>query len=133
MAPVPLLVKQWKNQYEIGASTAPFVALISGVSFSYLMTQHGKHIGMLSEKSFYLTAAAGVLIPAIVPFTILVIKPVNDKLAAIVEALDGKQPGEVAVEEQKVEPLLKQWNRLNATRSVMVGLGAVAGLLAIVW
>lgn len=93
----------------------------------------GKHFGLLSEKAFYLTGAAAVLIPAIVPFTLLVIKPVNDKLAAKVEALDGKQPGEASWDEEGIEPLLTKWNRLNAVRSVMVGVGAVAGLLAVVW
>lgn len=39
LAPAPVRVKQWKYQYDIGASTAPYIATISCLSFSYLMTQ----------------------------------------------------------------------------------------------
>ncbi|KKY26509.1 hypothetical protein UCDDS831_g01169 [Diplodia seriata] len=132
-SPVDLRAKQWKYQYELGMATGPGLALASGVSFSYLMTQHGKHIGLLSERSFYLNALAAVAIPGIVPFTLLVIKPVNNKLMGYVESLEGKPSGEATLTEQDVESLIVKWNRLHAVRAVMTGVGAIAGLLAILW
>ncbi|KAB2580007.1 putative mitochondrial membrane protein [Lasiodiplodia theobromae] len=132
-SPAELRVKQWKYQFELGMATGPVVALVSGVSFSYLMTQHGKHIGLLSERSFYLTSLAAVVVPAIVPFTLLFIKPVNNKLIAHVESLEDKESGESALTEQDIESLVAKWSKLNAVRAVMTGAGAVAGLLAILW
>ncbi|KAH7064827.1 hypothetical protein B0J12DRAFT_748525 [Macrophomina phaseolina] len=38
-APAPIKIKQWKYQFDIGAGTAPYFAIASGLSFSYLMTQ----------------------------------------------------------------------------------------------
>ncbi|OJD37187.1 60s ribosomal protein l44 [Diplodia corticola] len=117
-SPVDLRVKQWKYQYELGMTSGPALALASGVSFCYLMTQHGKHFGLLSERSFNLNALAAVAVPGIVPFTLLFIKPVNDKLMGHAESLEeGKQSGEAALTEQDVESLIARWNKLHAVRA----------------
>lgn len=67
------------------------------------------------------------------PFTLLIIKPVNNKLMGYVESLEGKRSGEAALTEQDIESLIVKWNKLHAVRAIMTGVGAVAGLLAILW
>lgn len=99
-----------------------------------MLTHCSEKLGaILSDKSFYLNTVALALVPGIVPFTVLFIGPVNNKLFAKVDALESKQPGEAAAAEQGIEALVTKWSNLNAVRSVMCCVGAVAGLLAIVW
>ncbi|KAF2147356.1 uncharacterized protein K452DRAFT_282362 [Aplosporella prunicola CBS 121167] len=140
LAPAPLLAQQFESAYNIGASTAPFLALTGGISFGYLMWQQGKALTgteLNPNSTFYLYSAAAILIPSIVPFTLLAMKRVNNRLHAKAAALKNAQPGddawnEVGIpEEDKVKTLLGKWTWFNATRSVLTGVGALCGILAV--
>ena len=63
-------------------------------------------------------ALAGLLIGAVIPFTLLVIKPTNDRLLA------SEPPG---ADESAV--LLRRWGRLHWIRSAL----SAVGLLAMLW
>ncbi|KAK7712897.1 40s ribosomal protein L44e [Botryosphaeria dothidea] len=102
LSPPPLQLKQWKYQFDLGKASGLSMALTSAVSFTYLITQRA----ILSDRSFYLNTVALALVPGIVPFTVLFIGPVNNKLFAKVDALESKQPGEAAAAEQGIEALV---------------------------
>ena len=66
----------------------------------------------------HLTLVAALLIAAVVPFTLLVIMPINERLLS--PALDSSSP--------EITSLLKRWGRLHAVRTGL-GLCAFALLL----
>lgn len=80
------------------------------------------------ERNLYSLAA--ILVPAIIPFTIGIMKPTNDKLHA---KADKYRLGASDVEEdQELEDLLKRWTVLNTVRSLFPLTAAVLGVWAIV-
>jgi hypothetical protein len=154
VAPPAIAVKQWAKAYAMGASTAPFIAIASSLSFGYLASQ-GSNISSwflpynidpaLAAKlptawystpldprpSFNLYTAAAVLIPAIVPFTLIVIKKTNSKLFAKAEFYDTQSAAEKK-EDEELAQLFKRWRVLNLIRACFPALGAVAGLWAVI-
>lgn len=62
------------------------------------------------------------------PFTVLVIKPINDKLFGKADtlALDDK----VAAQDQSVKQLIDQWAKLHLIRTAITGVGAVLAIWA---
>jgi hypothetical protein len=79
---------------------------------------------------FYLYTAAAILVPVIVPFTIGIMKPTNDKLHA---KADKYRLGASDVkEDQELEELLKRWTALNTVRSLFPLAATVVGLWAVV-
>jgi len=75
-------------------------------------------VGLLSSVAAWLSGAsvgwliAGILLGSVIPFTLVVILPTNNRL--LDPALD-KKSGEV-------ERLLARWGRLHAVRSLLSGL-----------
>ena len=71
-----------------------------------------------------LYAAAAVLIPSIVPFTLVVIMPTNNKLMAA-----AAKPG--VLSESDTRNLVQRWKQLNLIRASIFGaLGAVLATTA---
>lgn len=80
-----------------------------------------------------LYAVAAALAPAIVPYTLTVMKKVNDRLhnKAVVYGSRDLEKGEVQ-RDAEVEELAGRWARLNAGRAVLPALSAVLGAWAVV-
>ncbi|KAK8242344.1 hypothetical protein IWZ00DRAFT_373624 [Phyllosticta capitalensis] len=135
--PAPFMAKQWQLNYEAGKAAAPLFALASGVSFAYLIAQHAK--SSAPSRTLYLYTLAGVIVPAIVPYTKIVMMKLNDRLHAKVTELAGAQPGDGAFEEkgvpqdETVGSMVEKWRRLNAVRAIAGYIGGIAGLIALVW
>lgn len=91
------------------------------------------------SRTLYLYTLAGVVVPAIVPYTKLVMMKLNDRLHAKVTELAGAQPGDGAFEEkgvpqdETVGSMVDKWRRLNAVRAIAGYIGGIAGLIALVW
>ena len=99
---------QWKPAYKRGAIMQASLALVGFVlGFAAFWRT--------SEPAF---AAAAVLLVANWPFTLLVIRPVNDRLLAT----DPSQAGDATVE------LLRRWGVLHGARTAL-GLAATAVFL----
>ncbi|KAJ9648949.1 hypothetical protein H2199_000862 [Coniosporium tulheliwenetii] len=142
LAPAPLLAQQWQKAYGIGASTAPPMALVAAVSFSYLASEAMKTPAAFSGSASldptsvaYLYTAAAVLVPAIVPYTLLGMKAVNGALHAKADKLrtSSFDKPSTASEDREVKELVGRWKVLNAVRALLAGVGAVAGVVAVVW
>jgi len=85
--------------------------------------------------AFGLYTLAALLAPSIVAFTIIVMKPTNDKLLALA-ASNAKITGasiEGHVSSQKVESahaLIDKWSTLNLVRGILMTASSILGSLA---
>lgn len=78
--------------------------------------------------------AAALLLPSIAPFTILFIKPVNDKLIAKMNELASASLEDKAVEQgvaegENTHALIDRWAVLNVVRAgfLVAGMGCAVG------
>jgi hypothetical protein len=97
---------QWAPSYKRGAVMQASLAMIASLS--------GVVCGLLTGERLWFGAAA--LILAVVPFTLIVIRPTNTRL--LDPHLDRRSP--------ETRDLLESWGRLHLVRSV---LGVVASIL----
>lgn len=77
-----------------------------------------------------LYAAAAVIMPTIVPFTLGVMKPTNDML--MTKAGAGGKASDSSSESANVEALLEKWKKMNYVRAFVVGTGALLAATATV-
>ena len=88
-----------------------------------------------TSTPFRLNALATLLLPSIVPFTLLVLGPTNDKLMAKKDelanaSLRDKHVEQFAKEGETVKELMDKWASLNLARALLVGVGAVCAVAA---
>jgi hypothetical protein len=154
IAPPAIATKQWAKAYALGASTAPFIAIASSLSFGYLASQGAIISSWLPlyrinpapaaklpaasnatsldpRPSFNLYTAAAVLVPVIVPFTIFVIKKTNTKLFAKADYYEAQGAAETK-EDKELPELFAKWQLLNLIRACFPALGAAAGAWAVI-
>ncbi|QDS78085.1 hypothetical protein FKW77_003815 [Venturia effusa] len=151
-APVNVKPLVWQDMYRIGASTAPYMAILSSLSFGYLASTgnsvahapkerkkiaHPKAVPRTPDlfrnhksRTFYLYAMAAILVPAIVPYTVGIMKLTNDRLHQRAERYKLVNAWEVK-EDGEMEELLKKWTTLNTTRSLLPLAATLFGLWAI--
>ena len=98
--------RQWAPSYQRAAVMQATLALLAGVG-GVVSWLHGEGVAWLW---------GGLLILAVPPFTLLVIRPTNDALLA-----PGRDPASAETRE-----LLERWGRLHAVRS---GLGLAASIV----
>ena len=117
----------WSCLYRIGARTAPFFAFVPTASFLYL----AYHESSFSATRAQLYASAAGLTLAIVPYTLIGMRAVNDKLHAKADGKekdDTRQPPQL--EDANMRDLLTEWAWWNAGRSLLPLGGCVLGWYA---
>lgn len=138
-APAPLAAKQWYTILTRGGALGRPLAILSGIATAYAASFYPR-----GSLSFKLNLAATVLVPAIVPFTLAFILPINHKLMAKKDefaSLSQKSPSaqadmpgswaEADVEGgETVHALIDRWAVLNLARAVLVAGGAFCTVLA---
>ena len=82
-----------------------------------------------TSTPFRLNALATLLLPSIVPFTLLVIAPTNNALEAKNEELASASL-ESKAEGENVHALMDKWATLNLARAGIVAIGALCTVLA---
>ncbi|KAF2824672.1 hypothetical protein CC86DRAFT_371232 [Ophiobolus disseminans] len=132
LAPAPLAAKQWHKVLTIGGSLGIPLAMSSALAMAYVASQQDT-----SSTSFKLNLAAALLIPSIVPFTLLFIAPVNNKLIEKMNALKAASLEEKGVEEgvaqdETVHALIDKWATLNLARAGLIAGGVFCAVLAAV-
>ncbi len=90
-----------------------------------------------SSLRFKLNLAATLLVPAIIPFTLVFISPINDKLIKRKDALasaglDFKETKANAEGGETVHALLDQWAMMNLIRQGILATGGVCAAVAAV-
>lgn len=134
VAPTEVLVRQWKTTFDIGKANMPPLAVMSAACFGFLayasrgLPMRGP--GPVSPSTLYTVAA--IIIPAIVPYTLVRMEPaanqqLNRMAAAAEKGANGKELGG---SDEEVKQLLKKWSSMNLVRAGMVGTGAVLGAVA---
>ncbi|XP_014553810.1 hypothetical protein COCVIDRAFT_106625 [Bipolaris victoriae FI3] len=129
-APAPLAVKQWYSIFTRGGAIARPLAILSALATGYVAYNQDP-----SSTAFRLNLASTILLPSIVPFTLLVIAPTNAKLMAKKDKLESASLEDKAVEAnvaqgETVHELMDRWATLNMARTLLVGVGAVCTVLA---
>ncbi|KAF9887102.1 hypothetical protein FE257_010596 [Aspergillus nanangensis] len=127
--PLSLAVKTWRNAYELGKAQNPKIAAVTAASFLYCAwaVRAGTSLAPLTPRnSPLLYGVAAVLTVGIVPWTLGVMMPTNNRLLA---KADSK--GELSQQScAEVEPLLQKWIKLNVVRGLLPFLGAISGVIA---
>jgi len=126
-APAPLLAKQWQKAYSIGKAVAPPLSVITSVVFGYLAYREKS----TSTQAFSLYTAAALLGPGIIPYTLLVMAPTNQKLHDKADSLTSSTAGEVGVaKEDTVHALADRWASFNFVRALISATSAALGAWA---
>ncbi|EXJ89642.1 hypothetical protein A1O3_02709 [Capronia epimyces CBS 606.96] len=119
------IAKQWNYAFELGRSTAPPFAVTCASCFAFLAYQ-SRHIkGSLPVTPSFLYAAAAIIAPCIVPYTLTIMAPT---ISAIVSKAQGKAN---APSEAETKALLEKWRGQNMQRAYITGTAAVLSAIAI--
>jgi hypothetical protein len=133
-SPTPLLVKQWSRMYEAGKAAGRPAGVIAALSFFYLSYHHhtSSTSAFVNNTNAWGYLTAGLLSIGIVPYTILVIMPTNNKLmkkADETKSLEEEdQVVEVGLREETAHQLADYWGVLNLGRGAML---TASGVLAL--
>ena len=133
---VSQLKQQWLWFYSRGRATFPPLAATAALAYTYLAF-HLPDDNVLAK--WYITAAVSTI--SIVPFTLLVMMPTNNLLAASAARASSmkRESGEEDVgnkvvkqdgEDEEFLRLMMKWARLNYLRALLPLSGAVIGLTA---
>ncbi|KAL3472458.1 hypothetical protein BJX99DRAFT_262246 [Aspergillus californicus] len=128
-APVTLIVKQWRDMYNVGKIKNPPIAALTAAAFAYLAWAVPNSTAgevLAPENAAVLYSIAAVLTVSIVPWTIGVMTKTNRKLLDLAEGI--WVPSEKTSEE--VEGLLGKWIGFNLVRALFPLAGAVVGFVA---
>lgn len=65
------------------------------------------------------------------PFTVLALKPINDKLFERADALALNEKAEVGIaQEEGTKALIERWTKLHLVRTAITGAGAILAIWA---
>ncbi|KAJ5122036.1 hypothetical protein N7448_003166 [Penicillium atrosanguineum] len=146
--PIAHLSHQWEETYDRGLYIYPTTAIASSLASCYLAwalrDAPGPTAVNCSWSSIYITAA--LTTAGLVPWTLLVMWPTNQKLkahaarddAAVAEGTKGmvvseQEKAKRAREDEEVPALVQKWGELNFYRSLFSVAGAVIGFFGVVW
>jgi len=110
--------------FDIGKSTAPPLAVLAAATLSYVAyTKYNISGSDATQWRGLAIAAAGTV--GIVPFTLLFMGGINDKLIAASDAV-GKE-----VASESVRELVARWGRVNVVRSFLTLGATMAGIWSV--
>jgi hypothetical protein len=131
--PSTTLAKQWRYIFESGKSQNPPIAAITASAFAYLawsVRSGGMYHHMVPKMSMQLYCAAAILTLGIVPFTIVAMRPTNNKLIEKAETSSKQTDTSPLAQsnEDEIDNLIAKWKSLNGIRSLLPLLGGILGL-----
>ncbi|THX18353.1 DUF1772-domain-containing protein [Aureobasidium pullulans] len=127
-----LAVRIWEQNYELGKSQNPLIALTSATSLGFLAwSLRGlRTVSVVGLRPTPLFAIAALSTFGLMPFTIAFMMGTNNKLLKYAEK--AKKDDLSVTETEDVDGLLKRWTFLNGVRGLFPLAGAVAAGIAIV-
>lgn len=105
--------------YDVGAAIAPPFSAIAAASLGYVAYSRYQSNSEDGKWKSLALAAAGTV--AVVPFTILVLLPTNNRLIA-------GSDGAAKLAEKEIETLIARWGNLNYVRGLLPITAAALGL-----
>ncbi|KAI9664043.1 MAG: hypothetical protein M1821_007534 [Bathelium mastoideum] len=152
-APAPLLARQWKKLYDIGFRIGPTAYIGNSVIIGWLASRgkyaaakqwqlilpdmaNGSHDAEpISSSAFKLYVTTALLMASAIPYSIIFIKPLNEKLKQRVTSLTHASLTDAGVEsgmskEETTHALVDKWATLNFGRAVISTTGALCAIYA---
>ena len=130
LAPAPLLQQQWEAQYSRGRVYGPSVTLFSAVNLLFVAYKRYDAGGFgEGEGSWQAYVAAASLTSLAFPYTIVLMKHINEKLVAAGRRLE-KKADTVVAEDEGVKALVDRWATFNFFRSFFPLSGALVSIWA---
>jgi len=131
-APAPLAAQQWQTLYDLGKPAGISLSLTSSAAFAYVASHYDP-----ASLPFKLNVAAAVLLPSIMPFTLAVLLPTNNKLFEKAKSFAKTSITDKAAEvgvarEETTHALIDKWAVLNLARAGIIGVASVLGIWAAV-
>jgi Anthrone oxygenase len=130
-SPTPLMLRQWKKMYIAGRNFAIPCAFLSSLSFFYLAYSTHSSNPFSGSGDAVAYAVAGALSIGIIPVTLVVLLPTNNKLERKEEEVRGLEKEDEVVEglgEETAHVLVDRWATLNLWRVGMVITASVIGI-----
>lgn len=113
------LAQQWQSIYLRGRVQGPAVATVSGLLYAYAAYARSQAGG-----SGRAPGIAGLVTVSIVPYTLVLMGRVNQKLLELAAA----EPASSTAKSEGLRDLVIRWSRLNLIRGLFPLLGGVLGL-----
>jgi len=128
-APAPLLAKQWRTTWERAKATLPAATIVCGSAFAWLASREDR-----STNAFRLYLASAILLPSTLPYTALLLGPINAKLVQKSDDLAATAITDASAEagvtkEETVHALVDKWATLNLGRALL----SVAAAMTAMW
>lgn len=121
--PAQVLARQWEAIFNLGKRLMPGTALVTLACYGYLAYDRSSR-GLEWRTS----VAAGVATVAIVPFTIIFMRPTNNSLLSIAGGTAASSSSY-----QDVTNLVLRWRGLNLLRALLPLGGSVLGVWGLLW
>ena len=130
LAPNPLVTQQWQKIYVSGGVRIPPLAGASALSFSYLAY---RWYGTLKQPKAELSGLSAFLTVLIVPYTLVFMKKLNNKLLRKAEESKGLSLDDRTIEVglpkgESSKELLDLWATHNFVRGLFPLAGSILGL-----
>ncbi|KAL1600469.1 hypothetical protein SLS60_006855 [Paraconiothyrium brasiliense] len=126
-APSPLAARQWAKVYNLAKPFGIGCSVIAAACTGYVAYHQDP-----ASLPCKLNTAATLIFPSIIPFTILFLKPINDKLFEKADALALDEKAEVGVaQEETTKALIDRWTKGHLVRTAITGVGAILAIWAV--
>jgi len=114
-----LLLTQWRLLYVRGRAVVPALTLIAGAC-NFV---NAYNVRFQPQSTRFLVA--GLLPAAILPFTVIALRPTNNELTSREQKADAARKG--PLKSVGTRELVEKWSRLSAVRCGMALMGALIG------
>lgn len=116
------LIQQWSRIYHHGHIKGPMIATVTGATFAFAAWAKGA-----AGQPWRVFATAGLVTVSIVPYTLTVMRNINNTLFFVeYETRKGRDPSWA-----EAVQLVNRWGKLNAIRALIPLTGGVLGLLGL--
>ncbi|KAI0175057.1 hypothetical protein BJ166DRAFT_513551 [Pestalotiopsis sp. NC0098] len=116
------ILHQWRRIYHYGHSIMPVLALSTCALYGCAALQRRSK----RQKSWALLGLAGIATVCIIPFTLIIMAPVNETLFELENSI-AANPGVISTEDAK--SILSRWNSFHVVRSCIPLIGTFINVL----
>jgi hypothetical protein len=120
------LIVQWVRLYHYGHLLLPSLSVATCSTYLYTAISKRTSPKLSSSKSWVAYLGAGAATVAIIPFTLAVMVPTNDKLFQLNENIEVAE-GQAVATLESVQMLVRTWAKMHFARSLFPLFGAIIG------
>ncbi|KAH6669740.1 hypothetical protein F5X68DRAFT_236436 [Plectosphaerella plurivora] len=119
------LVKGWYRGWEIGRRIGPLSVLMPAIGFSICAWNAG-----VGGPGFIRNAVAAASMHLIMPYTVVVVFPVNDVLLAAHAKLTSAKGDDARLDDASIRANISEWQAADYFRMNLARIAVVAGVVA---